>query len=281
MTTQLHIRIALSCVLVSAATQPAIAGDSYTRLDVTDSTIGFTSPGNTYGPWIYQDARLIFVQPGQGALNFEVAHQADGDRLFPTHADYFAAGITRDITRRFYVNGNFGYGTSYPYAKTDVHVELNYKTTPDLKLVMSGSEDFVTYYGRQTLDLLQLGPTYYYGAGDVQLRYLVAANSNAQTKSGVLAAWDIIPSIRSKYTLTGLFGPQQYVVTVPGLPNMLANYNGQTYTVGTEQQLGHTGPSGLRWGVTLSGFLSHLTQGTSGAPIYTGRGATLGLWSTF
>jgi hypothetical protein len=276
----LHTRVALAVALALTATQPALA-DSYTRIDVSDSTIGFTSPGNVYGPWIYQDARVVFVQPGQGAINFEFAHQADGDVNFPTHAEYFAAGYTRDLTPRFNIYGNFAYGTSYPYPKNDIHIELNYKATPDLKLVIGGSEDFITYYGRQTLQFLQLGPTYHYSTGDVQVRYLSQANSNAQTKSGVLAAWDIIPSIRSKYTVTGLFGPQQYIVTIPGLPNALANYNGETYTAGTEQQLGRTGPGGLRWGVTVAGFLSHLTQAVNGAPIYTARGATLGVWSTF
>jgi YaiO family outer membrane protein len=276
-----RFRIILTAGFALIATQPALADDSYTRLDVTDSTIGFSSPGNAYGPWIYQDARAVWVQPGQGAVNFEVAHEANGDQLFPTHGDWFAAGVTRDFTQRFYGNLTLGYGTAYPYAKNDVHVDLNYKTTPDLRLVLTGSEDFVTYYGRQTMEMLQLGPTYYYGTGDVQVRYISSANSNAQTKSGALFAWDITPSIRSKYTLTGLWGPQQYIVTTPGIPNALANYNGETYTVGTEQQLGRVGPQGLRWGVKVSGLLTHLTLAANGGPVYTGRGATLGVWSQF
>lgn len=280
MITRLHVRLAVAAALVLLATAPALA-DNYGRVDVSDSTIGFSSPGNTYGPWIYQDARVVFVQPGQGAENFEVAHEANGDVNFPTHGDWFLGGITRDLSPRLYAFGSFGYGTAYPYARTDVHIELNYKTTPDLKLVLGGSEDFVSYYGHESLQLLQVGPTYYYGSGDVQVRYLSAANSNAQTKSGASVAWDITPSIRSKYTLTGLWGPQQYIVTVPGIPNALANYNGETYTVATEQQLGRTGPQGLRWGMTVQGFLSHLSEATNGAPVYTGRGATLGVWTTF
>jgi YaiO family outer membrane protein len=273
--------IVLTAGFVLIATQPAFADDSYARLDVSDSTIGFSSPGNAYGPWIYQDARIVFVQPGQGALNFEVAHQANGDQLFPTHGAYFAAGYTRDFTTRFYGGVNVGYGTDYPYAKNDVHVELNYKTTPDLRLVMGGAVDFVTYYGRQTMEMVQLGPTYYYATGDVQVRYLSQANSNAQTKSGASLAWDVIPSIRSKYTLTGLWGPQQYIVTTPGIPNALANYQGETYSVATEQQLGRVGPQGLRWGFKVAGLLTHLTQAVGGGPVYTGRGATLGVWSQF
>jgi YaiO family outer membrane protein len=276
-----RLRIVLTASFALIATQPALADNSYTRVDVSDSTIGFTSPGNAYGPWIYQDARAVWVQPGQGAINFEFAHQANGDVAFPTHGEYFDAGYTRDITPRLYGYVNFGYGTAYPYAKNDVHVELNYKTTPDLKLVMGGSVDFVTYYGQQTMQMLQLGPTYYYGTGDVQVRYLSQANSNAQTKIGASFAWDIIPSVRSKYTLTGLWGPQQYIVTTPGIPNALANYQGQTYTVATQQQLGRVGPQGLVWGITASGLLTHLTQATTGGPVYTGRGATLGVWSQF
>jgi YaiO family outer membrane protein len=281
MTPTRRLYIVLTAGFALIATQPALADNSYTLLNVSDSTIGFSSPGNAYGPWIYQDARVVFVQPGQGAVNFEVAHQANGDVAFPTHGMYFDAGITRDFTQRFYGYVNVGYGTAYPYAKNDVHVELNYKTTPDLKLVMGGSEDFVTYYGRQTMEMLQLGPTYYYSTGDVQVRYLSQANSNAQTKSGASLAWDIIPSIRSKYTVTGLWGPQQYIVTTPGIPNALANYQGETYTVGTQQQLGRVGPQGLLWGVTVSGLLTHLTQAANGGPVYTGRGATLGVWSQF
>ena len=160
----------------------AAVADSSSRVEVDDSTIGFSSPGNTYGPWIFQNARYVFVIPGEGAINFEASHQADGDVNFPTHGNYFAAGITHDFTSRFYGNLNFGYGTANPYAKTDIHVELNYKTTPDLRFVMGGAEDFVAYWSGQSLALLSIGPSYFYPTGSVQVRYLLAANSGAKVK---------------------------------------------------------------------------------------------------
>jgi YaiO family outer membrane protein len=280
MSTQLRTAVIILVALVLASTRAATA-DDYSRLELDSTSIGFSSPGNAYGPWIFQNARYVFVIPGQGAINFEVSHQADGDVNYPTHGDYFAAGITHDFTSRFYGNVNFGYGTGNPYAKTDIHLEAAYKTTPDMRLVMDGAEDFVTYWSGQTLQQLSVGPTYYYGSGDVQVRYLVAVNSGAQTKSGASVAWDIVPDRRSKYTITGLFGPQQYLTSIPGLPLSLANYTGQTYTLGGEWQIGRTLPHGLRWGVKAGGFLSQINQATSGASIYTGRGLTFGAWTTY
>ena len=268
-------------VVLVTATAPAAMAEDYTRIDLSDSTIGFSSPGNAYGPWIYQDARIVFVQPGQGAVNLEIAHQANGDIASPTHGEYFAGGITRDLSRRVWVWGQYGVSTDLPYARSDVHIEAAYKVTPDLKLAFNASEDFVNYWTGENEKLFQVGPTYFYDTGTVQLRYLSSANSGAQTKGGAFVAWDIIPTFRSKYTLTGLFGPRQFIVGIPGLPVALFNANGWTYTLSTEQQLGRVGPNGLRWGLKAAGLLSHLTNATNGAPIYTARGATLGLWTTF
>jgi hypothetical protein len=267
-------------VFVIVSAQAAMAED-YTRIDLSDSTIGFSSPGNAYGPWIFQDLRAVWVTPGQSALNFEAAHEANGDIIFPTHGEYFAAGYTRDLNRRVWVWGQFGQGTDRPYARTDVHIEAAYKTTPDLKLQMNAAEDFVNYWSGQNLKLFQVGPTYYYDWGVIQARYMCAANSGAKTESGVLAAWDITPTYRQKYTITGLFGPQNFLVGIPGLPISVFNSVGYTYNVWTEQQLGRTGPNGLRWGAKLGGFLTHQTNATTGGPLYTGRGLTLGLWTTF
>jgi YaiO family outer membrane protein len=270
--------IVLFVLLVIVTARAAVAED-YTRIDLSDTSIGFT-PGDVYGPWIIQDARIVFVQPGQGSVNFEFAHQADGDPIYPTHGEYFVGGITRDLTRRLYVWGQLGYGTSNPYARTDVHIEAEYKTTPDLKLVLGSSEDFIDYYSGTNLKLFQIGPSYYYNTGVVQVRYLCSANSGAQTKGGLLASWDITPNIRTKFSMTGLFGPQQYIVSIPGIPNALANFVGQTYTAQVQQQIGQPDRNGLRWGITAGGLLSHTTL-VSGSPLYTQRGATLGLWTTF
>jgi YaiO family outer membrane protein len=278
--TQLRTAIIILIASLLGSTGVALA-DNYSRFELDNTSIGFSSPGNAYGPWIFQNARYVWVMPGQGAINFEISHQADGDVHFPTHGDYFAAGITHDFTSRFYGNLNFGYGTSNPYARTDVHVEAAYKTTPDMRLIMDASEDFVSYYSNQTLQQLSVGPTYYYNGGDVQIRYLLAANSNAQTKSGASVALDIVPDRHSKYSITGLFGPQQYQTSIPGLPLSLANYTGQTYTLGGEWQIGRTMPHGLRWGLKAGGFLSQINQAKTGAQVYTGRGFTFGAWTTY
>ncbi|MBV9333473.1 MAG: hypothetical protein JO146_05665 [Candidatus Eremiobacteraeota bacterium] len=270
----------LIVVAIAVSATPAMA-DNYSRLEFDDSSIGFSSPGNAYGPWIFQNMRFVYVMPGEGAINVEFSHEANKDISFPTHGDYFAAGVTHDFTSRLFGNLTFGYGTNNPYAQTDVHVEMNYKTTPDMRLVMGAAEDFVAYHSGMTLQQLAVGPTYYYGWGDVQARYLVSANTGAQTKSGASVAWDIVPDRRSKYTLTGLFGPQQYLVSLPGIPVALSNYNGQTYTVSTEQQIGRPVRTGLRWGLRAGGFLSHLTNASTGAAIYTGRGFTAGFWTTY
>ncbi|HYL28087.1 MAG TPA: hypothetical protein VEW74_09655, partial [Candidatus Nitrosotalea sp.] len=134
-TAQLRTATLFAAVLALSATQAALA-DDYSRLELDDTTIGFSSPGNAYGPWIFQNARYVFVMPGEGAVNLEVSHQANGDVNFPTHGDYFAAGYTRDLNSRLYGYLNFGYGTANPYAKTDIHAELDYKATPDRRLVI-------------------------------------------------------------------------------------------------------------------------------------------------
>lgn len=280
MTNYLRSGLIVFAVFVIWTRQAAMAED-YTRIDLTDSSIGFSSPGNVYGPWIFQDLRAVWVTPGVSSLNFEVAHQANGDIIDPSHGEYFAAGYTRDLNRRVWVWGQYGYGTSNPYSRSDVHIEAAYKMTPDLKLAMNASEDFVDYWTGENLKLFQVGPTYYYDWGVVQARYLSAANSGAATKGGAEVSWDITPTIRQKYTLTGLFGPQNFLVAIPGLPISVFNSTGETYNFFTEQQLGRTGPNGLRWGAKVGGFLTHQTNATTGGPLYTGRGFTIGAWTTF
>ena len=114
------------------------------------------------------------------------------------------------LPRASYANVNFGYGTSNPYGKTDLHLEAAYKTTPDMRLVMDVS-------GRLRLVLVGADAPAVDGRADVLLRERDGAASlygrcqlGSGTNSGAYVAWDVIPDPRSKYTLTGLFGPQQY-----------------------------------------------------------------------
>ncbi len=225
------IRILLCAIVTLATAAPAAAGETYTRLDLTDTSIGFTSPGNAYGPWNIQDLRASFAEVGRGAVSLEFAHQNDGDVNYPTHGNYIGAGIIGNLSSRFYAYLNFGYGTASPYARTDFHVEADYKATPDLKLVLGGSEDFVTYYSNVTLTELSVGPMYYFDHGDLLAHYTVSNNTNAATKSGVWLAGDYIPTVRSKYTVTALLGPQQYQVVLPAVPVALQNVTGQTYNL--------------------------------------------------
>ena len=60
---------------------------------------------------------------------------------------------------------------------------------------------------------------------------MVSNNTNAATKSGVWLAGDYIPTVRSKYTVTALLGPQQYQVVLPAVPVALQNVTGQTYNL--------------------------------------------------
>ena len=267
-------------MLATAAAAAADQPETFTRLDLTDTSIGFTSPGNAYGPWNIQDLRATFSQTGRGAVALELAHQTDGDVNYPTHGNYIGAGIIRDLSSRFYAYLNYGYGTASPYVKTDLHLEADYKATPDLKLVFGGSEDFVTYYSNTALTELSVGPMYYFDRGDLMVHYTVSNNTNAATKSGVWIAGDYIPTFRSKYTVTALLGPQQYQVALPAIPLAMQSVAGQTYTLSTEQQIGRTDSSGRRWGIKAGAFLSSLKNTAGGSLFYVGRGLDAGLWVT-
>lgn len=270
---------ALAGAIAILPAAPAIA-DDYSRLEFDATAVGFTSPGNAYGPWQFQNLRYVFVAPGDGSLNFEFSHQTDKDVGDPQNGYYLAIGATKDFGPNLYGYINIGSGTANPYAKSLLHVELAYKIPDDRRWQIDGSEDFVGYQSGQTLRQTMIGPNYISRMLAVQARYLVQANSGAATESGAYAAVDVTPTFRSKYTVTGLWGPQQYLTQIGALPLTLANYYGQTYTLGTEQQLGRTSGAGQRLGVRVFGFYSHLNQ-SNGAPLYIGRGLTAGFWSQF
>ncbi len=276
-------RICLCSALVGAMAllpaAPALA-DDYSRLDLDATAIGFTSPGNAYGPWQFQNLRYVFIAPGSGSINFEFSHQTNKDVNNPQNGYYFALGATKDFGPNLYGFINIGSGTANPYAKSLLHVELAYKIPSDRRWQIDGSEDFVGYQSGQNLRQTMIGPNYISRTVAVQLRYLVQANSGAATQSGAYAALDVTPTIRSKYTVTGLWGPQQYLTQIGALPLTLANDYGQTYTLGTEQQLGRTGSAGQTLGIRVFGFYSHLNQ-TNGSPLYIGRGITVGFWGQF
>ncbi|HEY6327365.1 MAG TPA: hypothetical protein VIW73_12745 [Candidatus Cybelea sp.] len=269
----------LVAVMATLGAVPAIAADS-SRLELDATAIGFTSPQNTYGPWQFQNLHYVYVIPGEGALNVEFSHQTDKDTGNFQNGYYIALGLVRDFTPYLYGVVDFGAGTANPYAKSLLHTELAYKIPADWRWQIDGSEDFIGYQSGQSLRQTMVGPNYISRTFAVQMRYLVQVNSGATTQSGAYAALDVMPTRRSKYTVTGLWGPQQYLTQVGALPLTLANLDGQTYTLGTEQQIGPTNSLGQRLGVRVLGFYSHLNR-VGGSPLYIGRGVTLGFWSQF
>ena len=117
------IRILLCAIVTLAKAAPAAAGETYTRLDLTDTSIGFTSPGNASVLEI-EDLRAVLLKwAAAGVARF--AHQNDGDVNYPIHGNYIGAGIIGNLSSRFYAYLNFGYGTASPYARTDFHVEAD------------------------------------------------------------------------------------------------------------------------------------------------------------
>jgi YaiO family outer membrane protein len=257
----------LFVALVCAGTSHAFAGQ---EVDLTHTFIGLSSPGNVYGPWDIDDLRYIESSLHDSWV-IDLSHRSDHDRLFPTSGTYGAISYTRDLSSRWYANAAAGFGSGFPFATSNFHLEADYKATVDQRLVLSAAGDTLNYQNGLHSNDLGIGAAYYWPGVIAQVREYAVTNSNSPTRPSTFASLEIDPSSWQRIVATAIAGPQYYEVITPGIPASFLNTNGYVVTL-TYQQWVST-----HFGVIVGGYLSDYTQYTTGAPIASGRGLTVGV----
>jgi YaiO family outer membrane protein len=258
---------ALLAALLPACASVAVAGQ---EVDLTHTFIGLSSPGNVYGPWDIDDLRFIDASPHDSWV-IDLSHRSDHDRLFPTSGTYGAVSYTTDLSDRWYANAAAGFGTGFPFATSNFHLEADYKASADRRLVLSAAGDNLNYQNGLHSNDVGVGAAYYWPGVTAQVREYSVSNSNSPARPSTFASLEIDPSSWQKIVASAIAGPQYYEVITPGIPATFLNTNGYVVTLTYQQWVSN------HFGIIVGGYLSNYTQYASGAPIASGRGLTFGL----
>jgi YaiO family outer membrane protein len=245
---------------------PALADQ---QAQFTYTAIGFSSPGNGYGPWDIDDFRYIDSDTAQ-ALVLDLSHRNDNDPAFPTSGNYGNLSYSRDLSSRWYLNGSAGFGSGNPFPLSVFHLEANYKVSSDYRFVVGAAGDEISYQQSLHTSDVGLSVAYYWPHVVAQLREYSVSNTNSPTRDSTFASLELRPSNMTDIVATTIVGPQYYEVIIPGLPPAFANTNGWVATLSYQQWVTK------HFGLIVGGYLSDYTQYGTGAPLFAGRGFTFG-----
>lgn len=240
------------------------------QVQLVQTNIGFSSPGDAYGPWDITDFRYLDTLPGQSFV-VDLSHRSDHDQAFPTQGNYGNLSYSRDLSARFYVNAAAGFGSGGPFPTQSYHLEFNYKATNDYRFVTGVAGDAVTYANGLKGSDVGLALAYYWPHVVAQLRGYAAYNSNSPTRANVFGSIELKPNNMVDIVATGIVGPQYYEVIIPNIPPAFMNQSGWVTTLSYQQWLNRS------FGLIVGGYLSNYTQFGTGAPIAAGRGITFGV----
>jgi len=261
------------CIAALTVAAP-VAARAETTATVTGTDIGFSSPGNLYGPWSIADLRTSNQTPGQ-AVDFDLAVRSDKDQQFPSQGVYGSVEYIKDLGPRFYMATAAGYGSSgvSPLPHYNVYQQFAYKLLGERQLVMTASEDNSGYTQGITSNQISVGPMYYGHGFDVQALYTESANTGALARPVGYVALDIgtTPNMESKVTATVQFGPQSYESAIPGMPVALGDLTGFNLTLGTTQWVAP------RLGFTVTGLYGRVQNVNLGRLEYIERGIQFGI----
>ncbi len=240
------------------------------QVQVVQTVIGFSSPGDAYGPWDLTDLRYIDVLQGQSFV-LDLSHRSDHDQAFPTSGNYGNLSWSHDLTPRLYFNVAAGFGSGGPFATQNYHLEFDYKATTDYRLVTGVAGDAVTYANGLKGNDVGVALSYYWPHVIAQLRGYAASNSNSPTRGSLLGSLELRPNNMVDIVATAIAGPQYYEVIIPGIPPAFQNQSGWVSTLSYQQWVSP------HFGLIVGGYLSNYTQFGTGAPIAAGRGYTFGV----
>jgi YaiO family outer membrane protein len=240
------------------------------QVQLVDTSIGFSSPGDAYGPWQIADFRYIDTLPDQ-SFTVDLSHRDDQDQIYPTSGNYGNLSYSRDLSARTYVNAAVGFGSGDPFPTQVYHLEFNYKASSDYRFVTGVAGDAVSYQNGLKSTDVGLALSYYWPHTTLQVREYAVSDSYSPTRGSTYMSLEVRPSAMSDIIATGIVGPQYYEVIIPGVPAAFANESGWVTTLSYQQWLNRN------FGLIIGGYLSNYTEFGTGAPIAAGRGITFGV----
>jgi YaiO family outer membrane protein len=242
-----------------------------TVVDLSQTALTFTSPGDEYGP-LHLTSLTLQRNVGASTFGGEIDYGTQESTLVDSSGAFAAVNDTQNWSDSFYSFVQIGAGTADPYPTFTAYVEGNFKTLRSRRLVLSvglGSEHYASGFGGQ---LLSVGGEFYWPKFVAGLRALVTQNTSSPTVLGGLATVEYDPTTRSSIVGTLQFGQQNYLSTALALPPSRADYRGYAATLTVKQNLSPA------VGVSLGGVLQQQHDAVTGLPVYTARGIILGVY---
>lgn len=263
---------ACACALaVANPVAPASAAPT-TEVEVSQSAIYFTSPGNTYGPWHLTSLTVESNVKGStygGEVDYGTTEQLSSNI---SRGTFVSLNNTQNWTDSFYTFAAVGAGTADPYPTLSAYVEADFKTLASRRLVLSVGLGTTHYASGFSGQLLSIGGEYYWPKFVAGVRALIEQNTSSPTVLGALTTLEYDPTTARSIVGTLQVGQQDYLSAAPSLPPSRANYQGYAATLTIKQNISRS------VGVALGGVLQQQHNAVSGLTVFTSRGFTLGLF---
>ncbi len=264
--------LACACALATMnALAPASAAPT-TEVELSQSAIYFTSPGDTYGPWHFTSLTVESNANGStygGEVDYGTTEQSLSDI---SRGTFVSLNNTQNWTNTFYTFAAIGAGTANPYPTLSAYLEADFKTLPSRRLVLSvglGTDHYASGFGG---NLLSIGGEYYWPKFVAGVRALIDHNTSSPTVLGALTTFEYDPAAGRSIIGTLQVGQQDYLSAAPSLPPSRANYQGYAATLTFKQNITRS------VGVALGGVLQQQHDAVSGLPVFTSRGFTFGFY---
>jgi YaiO family outer membrane protein len=245
------------------------AGADETEFGLTQTSTGFSSSSNGYGPWHTTSLTARHGQPGS-AIQAEVDYGSDQNAIDPSRGTFASASYTRDWSETFYSFVAVGGGTGNPFPTMSAYAEANFKMGRVRRLVLTGAygvDHFASGFGT---NYTSVGGTYYWPKVAFTARAVVANNTDSPTTVSGLYTVDYQRNPGRSYVVTVQAGPQNYLASIPGLLPSRAAYTGYAATAVLKQRVAAHATMSL-------GFLLEQQQDTvARQPAFTARGLIFG-----
>lgn len=212
-------KIACAVAMTLVMTAPALAEPASPELSVSASTMGFSSPNSTYGPWDWGTVSLHQTN-GADAYGISFSSRSDRDLDLHTHGNFTEADYMHTWSNRFYSNFSAGVGSGLVYARNSFSGDINMRGE---NRVWSLGLTHVDYQTSTRSTSLFTGPTFY--SPNLNVTLLVKDVMNTQSPSGLGGVADFMYMHHGleSANLALAYQRGQYEALVSGLPPAAAN----------------------------------------------------------
>lgn len=157
---------------------PAAAAGS---ADISSSVSALTSPGNAYGPWVYEN--LDVQMPASGRLGFHFENRRASDRYHPHTAQLLGVDAYVPLSHAWTIYTAAWAGTAAPYPQDRLTLEADAKMG---RFVPFAGGSLGTGYGIGATRQLYAGVYYYFGDDYASFRYAPSWSPVLGSTSGYL-----------------------------------------------------------------------------------------------